>query len=87
MRDPNPHGPARHEVIRLIADPPDREGHSHVIAVETTAEGGSRRWSVVEFVRAVRLGERFYLRTASATVEVGPAVCDRCSRITIEDVS
>lgn len=84
MRQPTAHGPARHEVIRLIADPSDREpGHSHVIAVETASAEGTRRWSVVEFVRAVRLGDRFYLREGSATVEVEPTVCDRCSRIMI----
>lgn len=84
MRPPTAHGPARHEVIRLIADPSDREpDHSHVIAVETASGDGNRRWSLVEFVRAVRLGERFYVRRGSDTVEVEPTVCDRCSRITI----
>jgi hypothetical protein len=37
----------------------------------------------VEFVRAVRLGERFYLREGSATLEVDPTVCERCTRVTI----
>lgn len=84
MRHPTAHGPARHEVIRLVADPSDHEpGHSHVIAVETASGDGSRRWGLVEFVRAVRLGDRFYLRDLTASFEVEPTVCDRCSRITI----
>lgn len=84
LRPPTADGPARHEVTRLVADPADLEpGHSHVIAVETASGDGGRRWSLVEFVWAVRLGERFSLRQGTAMLEVEPTVCDRCSRITI----
>jgi hypothetical protein len=81
---PAPQSPARHEVVRLIADPARvAPGHSHVTGLETASEDGTRRWSLVEFVRAVRLGERFYLREGSATLEVDPTVCERCTRVTI----
>lgn len=74
-------------VVRLVIDPDAEQGHSHVIGVETESETGVRRWSLVEFVRAVRLGERFYLREGSASVELDAAVCDRCSRVTVAPIS
>jgi hypothetical protein len=79
-----PRSPARHEVVRLIADPSDVEpAHSHVVAVETASAGGPRPWTLVEFVRAVRLGEHFYLREGSTSLDVDPTVCERCARVTI----
>lgn len=75
--------PARHAVVGLVVDPDAEPGHSHVTSVETASETGVRRWSVVEFVRAVRLGERFYVQENSASVELDATVCDRCSRVTV----
>jgi hypothetical protein len=58
-----------------------------VVAVETASADGSRRWTLVEFVRAVRLGEHFYLREGSTSLDVDPTVCDRCSRVTIAAIA
>lgn len=84
MHPPTADRPARHEVIRQITDATDQDpGHSHVVAVETAAGDGTRCWGLVEFVRAVRLGERFYLRDGPISLEVEPTVCEQCSRVTI----
>lgn len=79
--------PARHKVLSLEADRAGGDpGHSHVVGVETAAPDGARRWHLVEFVEAVRLGERFYLHEGSATIEVEPTVCVHCSKVTITSV-
>jgi hypothetical protein len=70
-------------VIRLVSDPAGVEpGHCHVTAVETSTAQGPRLWGLVDFVRAARLGERFYRRDSDGVVEIEPGVCDRCPRIT-----
>lgn len=82
-------GPARHQVLSLKAGHvgPD-PAHSHVSGLETEAFGGGvRTWGLLEFVEAVRLGERFYLRVRSGSVEVEPTVCADCSRVTIATVA
>lgn len=82
-------GPARHEVLSLKADRAGPEpAHSHVVGLETVAFGGGvRTWRLLDFVEAVRLGERFYLREGSANVELEPTVCVHCSRVTITTVA
>lgn len=74
-----------HRVTHLRADRAEGEPrHSHVVGVETVEPAGeTRAWRLVQFVEAIRRGERFYLDRATGQVEVVPTVCDHCNSVTI----
>ena len=75
--------PPPYEVTCLEEDESAGEGHSHVVAVETTdPDGGQTRWPTVEVIAAMRDGVLFTVgESERSTLEA--AVCPKCETATI----
>ena len=83
----SPHRQASYDVIRLVPELAADGEHAHVAGLVTRFEtDGELPWTILDFVEAVRLGDRFKLVSDPGSPELQPAVCNRCQRITVATV-
>ena len=85
-----PHADLNHAppyvVTCVVSDAGAREGHSHVVAIETRdPDGGQTRWTSVQVIAAIESGERFVVGEDGDGSEglLQPATCPSCSAATL----
>lgn len=87
LADPEGDGGGHWVVCAERVAAPRGPQHTHVAAVGTATQpdGPTRRWTMVELVNAMRLGERFYTgsRSSGRRAAIEPQVCPECGVVTV----